>query len=61
MKTMSSLPAPELRPSSNTCDLIREAIEKRQQVIATYHRYRREMCLHSLGVNRRRHNQARTK
>jgi len=31
-------------------DMIREAIEKKRIVIATYHRHRRMMCPHVLGT-----------
>ena len=33
-------------------DLVRRAIEMRQQVLATYRGYYREMCPHSIGVNK---------
>ncbi len=38
--------------------LIREAIEKRQQVLATYRGFEREMCPHAIGVSRRHERQA---
>ncbi len=49
---------PEPQASTDTYVLIRQAIEKRQQVIATYHGYRRVMCPHSIGVNRNGDRQA---
>jgi hypothetical protein len=30
-------------------ELLKQAIQNKQQVIATYHGYRREMCPHALG------------
>ncbi|GAI82958.1 unnamed protein product [marine sediment metagenome] len=33
----------------NTYDLLKQAISKKQQVIATYNGYHREMCPHALG------------
>ena len=36
--------------SSTNYNLIRQAILKRQQVIATYDGYRREMCPHVIGL-----------
>ena len=33
----------------NTYDLLKQAISKKQQVVATYNGYRREMCPHALG------------
>ena len=42
----------------DTYTLIRAAIEKRQQVIATYRGYRREMCPHAIGFNRVHERQA---
>lgn len=38
--------------------LIRQAIERRQQVLATYRGYYREMCPHSIGVSKRGEEQA---
>jgi hypothetical protein len=55
---MSSQSVPEPQAGIGTYGLIRQAIEKRQQVIATYHGFRREMCPHSIGVNRRGERQA---
>lgn len=42
----------------DTYSLIREAIEKRQQVLATYRGYHREMCPHAIGFNKRHERQA---
>jgi len=42
----------------DTYNLIRQAIERRQQVIATYRGYDREMCPHAVGVNKRGEQQA---
>ena len=42
----------------DTYNLIRRAIEKRQQVTAMYRGYYREMCPHSVGVNKRGEQQA---
>lgn len=42
----------------DTYSLIREAIEKRQQVLATYRGYHREMCPHAIGSNKRHERQA---
>ncbi len=39
-------------------DLIAQAIARKQQVIATYNGYRREMCPHVLGLNKRGERQA---
>jgi hypothetical protein len=41
----------------DTYTLIREAIEKRQQVLGTYRGYRREMCPHAIGFNKRHERQ----
>lgn len=49
---MSGIPAPEPQPSTNTYALIRQAIEQRMHVLATYHGFHREMCPHSIGVNK---------
>ena len=35
--------------SQSTYDLIRQAILEKQQVLATYHEHRRELCPHVLG------------
>ena len=40
------------QPPITSYDLIRRAIERKQQVIATYRGYHREMCPHSLGVSK---------
>jgi len=55
---MSSLPAPEPQSSTDTYALIRQAIEQRMHVLATYHGFHREMCPHSIGVNKRGERQA---
>lgn len=34
----------------STFDLIRQAIQNKQQIIATYNGHRREMCPHVLGM-----------
>lgn len=38
--------------------VIREAILKKQQVVATYRGHRREMCPHAIGTNREARAQA---
>jgi hypothetical protein len=55
---MSSRSIPPPKDTTDTYHLIRQAIEKRQQVLATYRGYDREMCPHSLGVNKRGERQA---
>ena len=42
----------------DTYQLIAQAIQKKQQVIAAYHGYRREMCPHTLGRSRKGQRQA---
>ena len=44
--------APKPDAPSDVYDLIREAIEQRQHVFATYEGLRREMCPHALGSNK---------
>ena len=55
---MSDRPVPAPRDPTDTYNLIRRAIERKQQVIAGYRGYYREMCPHSLGVNKRGERQA---
>jgi len=55
---MSDRPVPAPQDTTHTYGLVRQAIEKRQQVTATYRGYYREMCPHSLGVNKRGEQQA---
>ena len=50
--------SPEPEQPADVYSLIRQAIERKQQVLATYHRYHREMCPHALGVNKRGEPQA---
>jgi hypothetical protein len=45
-------------PGQDVYSLIREAIQNRQQVIATYQGYYREMCPYAVGINRRGERQA---
>ncbi|HYY45741.1 MAG TPA: hypothetical protein VE951_01650 [Candidatus Angelobacter sp.] len=45
--------SPEPEQPTDIYRLIREAIERKQQVLATYHGYYREMCPHALGYNKR--------
>lgn len=45
--------APKPDAQSAVYDLIRRAIEQRQQVFATYGGLYREMCPHAIGVNKR--------
>ena len=42
----------------DTYSLIREAIEKRQQVLGTYRGYHRELCPHAIGFSKRHERQA---
>jgi hypothetical protein len=53
-----ALPIQEPPSETDAYALIRQAIERRLQVLAAYHGYRREMCPHSIGVNRHGERQA---
>lgn len=55
---MPGQPVPQPQASADTYALIRQAIENRRQVLATYRGHYREMCPHSLGVNKRGDRQA---
>lgn len=45
-------------PPTDLYSLIRRAIERKQQVLATYQGYYREMCPHAIGINRHGQQQA---
>ena len=44
--------------ASQTYRIVRDAIERRLQVIGRYNGYVREMCPHTIGLNRRGEEQA---
>lgn len=50
--------APKPQPHSDLYSLIRQAIEQRLQILATYQGLYREMCPHAIGVNKRGEPQA---
>ena len=44
--------------TSATYQIVRDAIEKKLQVIGTYNGYQREMCPHTIGMSKRGEEQA---
>lgn len=50
--------SPRRDESLDVYDLIRQAIERKQQVLGFYHGYYREMCPHAIGLNKRGEPQA---
>ncbi|HET9847819.1 MAG TPA: hypothetical protein VFR68_04605 [Candidatus Dormibacteraeota bacterium] len=50
--------SPRRDESLDVYGLIRQAIERKQQVLGFYHGYYREMCPHAIGLNKRSEPQA---